>query len=60
MASIVSRLAGKYNVPYGYRKKPFLNENVLRTTSERLKSSELFSGHFTMVKQNIKANDLVS
>jgi DNA adenine methylase len=52
-------LKGIYNVPYGRRTKPFLDENALRTVSERLKNAELFSGNFTKVEQNISKHDLV-
>ena len=52
-------LKGVYNVPYGRRTKPFLDENALRTASDRLKNAELFSGDFTKAKQNIGANDLI-
>ena len=52
-------LKGIYNVPYGHRTKPFLDESILRTVSERLKSAELFSGDFTKARQNIGRNDLV-
>lgn len=52
-------LKGVYNVPYGHRTKPFLDENTLRTVSEKLKDAELFSGDFTKVMHNIERNDLV-
>lgn len=52
-------LEGRYNVPYGHRTKPFLEENVLRAVSDRLKSAELSSGDFTITKNNIKKKDLV-
>jgi DNA adenine methylase len=52
-------LKGEYNVPYGYRPKPFLDEDTLRMASQRLKNSELFSGDFTAAKQNIVRGDLV-
>ena len=52
-------LNGIYNVPYGHRTKPFLDENTLKAVSERLKNAELFPDDFTIVRKNIKRNDLI-
>jgi len=52
-------LDGKYNVPYGYRKKDFLEADKLRLISSKLKNTILFHGDFFQVKENIKKGDLV-
>ena len=52
-------LKGKYNVPYGFRKKEFLEPEVLYKVSAALKNSILFSGDFSLIKSNIKKNDFV-
>lgn len=52
-------LQGKYNVPYGYRTKSFLDENALLSVSKALKNAKLFYGDFEEIKPNIKRNDLI-
>jgi DNA adenine methylase len=52
-------LRGEYNVPYGFRKKEFLEPEVLYKVSAALKNAILFSGDFSLVKSNIKKNDFI-
>lgn len=52
-------LKGIYNVPFGYRTKTFLEEDVLRNVSQSLKFANLFEGDFELVKENIKRKDLI-
>jgi DNA adenine methylase len=52
-------LKGLYNVPYGFRTKDFLNENILYQSSQKLQNAELLVGDFSMVKNNVKKGDLV-
>lgn len=52
-------LEGKYNVPYGYREKKFLEPEKLKAVSSRLHSSELACGDFAIVLNNVQQNDLV-
>lgn len=52
-------LKGTYNVPYGHRKKQFLDENALIMASLRLKNADLFCDDFEIVRDNVKKNDLV-
>ncbi len=52
-------LQGKYNVPYGYRTKEFLDADVLRKVSVSLQQAELFHGDFDLVKENVKKKDLI-
>ncbi|MFC1726770.1 DNA adenine methylase, partial [candidate division KSB1 bacterium] len=52
-------LNGKYNVPFGYRNKNFLQADTLRQASKLLKKSHLFFGDFELCKNNIVKNDLV-
>lgn len=52
-------LKGQYNVPYGYRTKEFLDEDLLFSVSERLQNCELFHGDFMSIKNRIKENDLI-
>lgn len=52
-------LDGVYNVPYGFRKKNFLDSDGLLSASEKLQNTELFSGDFVGSLQNINEGDLV-
>ncbi|MCE4566108.1 Dam family site-specific DNA-(adenine-N6)-methyltransferase [Maribellus sp. CM-23] len=52
-------LNGKYNVPYGYRTKDFLEAEKLRLVSKRLKNATLDYGDFTIVESRIQKGDLV-
>ena len=52
-------LQGKYNVPYGYRTKEFLDSENLRTVSSKLKNTHLSTSDFFDISCNIKENDLV-
>ncbi|WP_195283545.1 DNA adenine methylase [Harryflintia acetispora] len=50
---------GVYNVPYGYRRKNFLNEMILLEASQYLQNTHINYGDFEIVKKNLKPNDLV-
>lgn len=51
---------GDYNVPYGFRKNlDFIDEDVLRKASQKLRGSIIKSQDFGMALRNIKQNDLV-
>lgn len=50
---------GKYNVPYGFRKTPFLNEENLLTIHKRLQKVNLTSQDFYEAKKNIHEGDLI-
>lgn len=50
---------GKYNVPYGYRTKGFLEKEKLLTASKALQRATLTCGDFLATKGNIKEGDLV-
>ncbi len=52
-------LKGKYNVPYGYRTKNFLESQILRAASSRLKYAIITDGDFEMVRENLREGDLV-
>lgn len=52
-------LKGEYNVPFGFRKKEFLDPDNLMLVSERLKAAILGSGDFELCIKNIKKDDLV-
>ena len=52
-------LDGKYNVPYGYRKKNFLDIVTLKEVSKRLQNAELSYGDFEASRMNIQPRDLV-
>ncbi len=52
-------LKGKYNVPYGYRSKCFVEPDVLRKVSARLQNAELFSGDFDCSRERVNEGDLV-
>lgn len=51
-------LKGVYNVPYGYRKKEFLEADNLRNVSTKLKKANLESIDFQEAIENVKKNDL--
>ncbi|MCY9747946.1 DNA adenine methylase [Paenibacillus larvae] len=50
---------GEYNVPFGYRKKDFLEEEKLISASKCLQKATLICGDFTCNKFNIMEGDLV-
>jgi DNA adenine methylase len=52
-------LKGKYNVPYGYRTKNFLEPEVLRAVSSSLKKATLLKGDFDIVRDRIEKKDVV-
>ncbi len=52
-------LKGQYNVPYGNRKKHFLDQDALLNASKKLKGVHLRSQHFYDSLKNIKQGDLV-
>jgi len=52
-------LKGEYNVPYGYRKKEFLDAEALISASKKLKNAIFTSGDFVNTIDNVNENDLV-
>lgn len=52
-------LNGKYNVPYGNRTKPFLEEEKLKLASRKLKKTVLTVGDFEIIRKRLSPNDLV-
>jgi len=52
-------LSGEYNVPYGYRSKGFLDEQNLLAVSERLSDAHIDDGDFDLVRERVRAKDLV-
>ncbi|MBD1396348.1 Dam family site-specific DNA-(adenine-N6)-methyltransferase [Pontibacter sp. JH31] len=52
-------LKGKYNVPYGFRKKDFIDEQNLLRAQYILKKAHLEQCDFYSIEDNIKRNDLV-
>ena len=50
---------GKYNVPYGYRKKDFFEPDNLRIVSQNLINAHFTSRDFTECIENVKRGDLV-
>ncbi|PAW92483.1 DNA adenine methylase [Mucilaginibacter sp. MD40] len=52
-------LKGKYNVPYGFRKKMYIVDDNLRRVSLSLQNANIFSGDFSSVLCNLKERDLV-
>ncbi|MEN5436605.1 Dam family site-specific DNA-(adenine-N6)-methyltransferase [Sphingobacterium faecium] len=52
-------LRGTYNVPFGFRNKNFLNEELLISASYSLKNANLFVGDFANIKNNLNSNDFV-
>jgi len=52
-------LKGQYNVPYGFRKKDYINKEAIRAAGHALTNSTIFSGDFYLAINNIETNDLV-
>lgn len=52
-------LKGKYNVPYGFRNKDFIQEKNLKLASKALKNTILSNEDFEITIKKIKKNDLV-
>ncbi|MEO6436639.1 MAG: Dam family site-specific DNA-(adenine-N6)-methyltransferase [Tepidisphaeraceae bacterium] len=52
-------LVGKYNVPYGYRTKDFVQAEILREASRRLATARLRSADFMAILDNVRDGDLV-
>ena len=52
-------LKGEYNVPFGFRKKDFLETELLKIASKTLKSAIFSKGDFLCSLDNIQENDLV-
>ena len=52
-------LKGAYNVPYGFRNKPFIDEKLLKDVSFVLQRATLQASDFDIVKKNIALGDLV-
>lgn len=50
---------GEYNVPFGFRKKDFLEEDKLIAASKSLQNATISCGDFTCNNQNITEGDLV-
>lgn len=52
-------LQGQYNVPYGYRNKDFIQQDLLLLASEKLGGAQIYSGQFDDGIENIQQGDLV-
>lgn len=52
-------LKGVYNVPYGFRKKDFLDEQAIYRASNCLQSAELVASDFDVIRDNLRPRDLV-
>lgn len=52
-------LKGVYNVPYGYRKKNFLDKDALLAVSKALDGTIIQHGDFDIVRNNLRPGDLV-
>jgi DNA adenine methylase len=52
-------LNGVYNVPYGYRSKPFLEKDKLNMASNCLQAATITCDDFSACQQNILENDLI-
>lgn len=52
-------LKGKYNVPYGFRTKEFLDEKSLMVIHYALQNATLIQQDFYSISKNIKKRDLV-
>lgn len=52
-------LKGEYNVPYGHRKKDFVQKNLLREASKKLEKSSISCKKFYSILDEINENDLV-
>lgn len=52
-------LKGKYNVPYGFRTKNFLEKDKLIAVSKKLKNTTLSHGDFSKIKSKVREKDLI-
>lgn len=52
-------LQGKYNVPFGFRKKEFIDVETLKNASIALSNTTIFQSDFQSVIHNVKHGDLV-
>lgn len=52
-------LKGEYNVPYGYRDKPFLDKQALLQVSSALQGAIIQHGDFEIIRENLRQGDLV-
>lgn len=52
-------LKGKYNVPYGFRSKHFIEVDKLYQVSKKLRKTVFTVGDFEIVRDRLKPNDLV-
>ena len=52
-------LEGKYNVPYGFRSKNFIEAEKIKLMSSRLQKTTIYRGDFSESMKKIKRNDLV-
>ncbi|HCN82418.1 MAG TPA: DNA adenine methylase [Sphingobacteriaceae bacterium] len=52
-------LKGEYNVPYGFRTKPFLDADAILLASHNLQNTNLLCSDFELIKENLKPKDLV-
>lgn len=52
-------LKGEYNVPFGFRKKNFLDEPALRSASRALANTTIFQSDFYLTLENIRLGDLI-
>jgi len=52
-------LKGKYNVPFGFRKKEFIEVETLRNASRALANTTLFQSDFYSILENVRRGDLV-
>lgn len=50
---------GRYNVPYGYRTKNFLEKDNLIKVSRRLQNANIFVGDFDSIRETLTPRDLV-
>lgn len=50
---------GKFNVPFGFRKKDYINKEIIRSASSALTNATLFHSDFSTVLNNVKVGDLV-
>jgi DNA adenine methylase len=50
---------GKFNVPFGFRKKDYIDKEIIRNASMALKSATIFQSDFLSTLENVKAKDLV-
>ncbi|RYD69265.1 MAG: DNA adenine methylase, partial [Verrucomicrobiaceae bacterium] len=52
-------LKGEYNVPYGFRNKEFLEEELLKRVHSQLQGVNLAVADFDVVRKNLKEGDFV-